>query len=77
VGEAIGRSPTVAVGVALSAMPVAAMVLTLIAPRARSNGFAIVAGWVRGIVVAGAILLALAARPPQATTASRRPGSPG
>jgi Sap-like sulfolipid-1-addressing protein len=59
-GEAIGQLLPFAVGVAVSPMPIVAMVLMLITPRARENGVAFVLGWVAGIAVAGAILLALA-----------------
>jgi threonine/homoserine/homoserine lactone efflux protein len=59
-GEAIGALLPFAVGVAVSPMPVVAMVLMLITPRARANGITFVLGWVLGIAVAGAILLSLA-----------------
>jgi membrane-associated phospholipid phosphatase len=42
-------------------MPIVAVVLMLVTPRARTNGPAFILGWVAGIAVAGAILLALAA----------------
>jgi hypothetical protein len=60
VGEAIGQLLPFAVGVALSPMPIVAMVLMLITPRARSNGLMFVLGWMIGIAAAGAILLAVA-----------------
>jgi hypothetical protein len=60
VGQAIGQLLPFAVGVAVSPMPVVAMVLMLITPRARVNGITFVAGWMAGIAVAGAILLAIA-----------------
>jgi hypothetical protein len=59
-GEAIGQLLPFAVGVAVSPMPIVAIVLMLITPRARQNGVAFMLGWVAGIAVAGAILLALA-----------------
>ncbi len=59
-GEAIGQSLPFAVGVALSPMPIIAMVLMLITPRARANGLTFVAGWMGGIAAGGAILLAIA-----------------
>ena len=49
-----------AVGVAVSPMPIVAMVLMLMTPRARANGVLFVLGWVLGIAVAGAVLLAVA-----------------
>jgi hypothetical protein len=60
VGEAIGQLLPFAVGVAISPMPVVAMVLMLMTPRARATGALFVLGWVLGIAVAGAILLSLA-----------------
>ena len=49
-----------AVGVAVSPMPIVAMVLMFITPRARANGVLFALGWVVGIAVAGAVLLAVA-----------------
>jgi Sap, sulfolipid-1-addressing protein len=60
VGEAIGQLLPFAVGVALSPMPVVAMVLMLMTPQARANGVTFVLGWMLGIGAAGTILLALA-----------------
>lgn len=59
-GEAIGQLLPFAVGVAVSPMPIVAVVLMLVTPRARTNGPAFLIGWVAGIAIAGAIFLALA-----------------
>ena len=59
-GEAIGQLLPFAVGVAVSPMPIVAVVLMLVTPRARSNGPAFLLGWIVGIAVAGAIVLAIA-----------------
>ena len=59
-GQAIGGLLPFAVGVALSPTPIVAMVLMLITPKARVNGLVFVLGWVVGVAVVGAILLALA-----------------
>jgi threonine/homoserine/homoserine lactone efflux protein len=59
-GEAIGQLLPFAVGVAISPTPIVAMILMLITPKARMNGFVFVLGWIVGIVVAGAVFLALA-----------------
>jgi hypothetical protein len=59
-GEAVGQSLPLAVGVALSPVPIIAVVLMLTTPRARANGPAFVAGWLVGLGVVGAIVLALA-----------------
>jgi threonine/homoserine/homoserine lactone efflux protein len=59
-GEAIGQLLPFAVGVAISPTPIVAVVLMLVTPRARSNGLAFLAGWILGIALAGAVLLAIA-----------------
>ena len=59
-GEAIGQSLPLAVGVALSPVPIIAVVLMLTTARARANGPAFVLGWLVGLGVVGAIVLALA-----------------
>jgi hypothetical protein len=59
-GEAIGQSLPLAIGVALSPVPIIAVVLMLTTPRARANGPAFVLGWLVGLGVVGAVVLALA-----------------
>ena len=54
-GEAIGQLLPFAVGVAVSPMPIVAMVLMLITPKAKVNGSVFLLGWVLGIAVAGTI----------------------
>jgi len=49
-----------AVGVAISPVPIIAIVLMLGTPRARSNGPAFALGWVIGLAIAGVVILALA-----------------
>jgi threonine/homoserine/homoserine lactone efflux protein len=56
-GEAIGQVLTLGVGVALSPVPIIAVVLMLGTPRARANGPAFVLGWVAGLAVAGTVIL--------------------
>jgi hypothetical protein len=55
--EAIGHSLPLAIGVALSPVPIIAVVLMLTTPRARSNGPAFVLGWLLGLGVVGAVVL--------------------
>jgi threonine/homoserine/homoserine lactone efflux protein len=57
VGEAIGQVLSLGVGVALSPVPIIAVVLMLGTPRARANGPAFVLGWVIGLSVVGTIVL--------------------
>lgn len=59
-GEAIGQLLPFAVGVAVSPMPIVAMVLMLVTPRARTNGPSFLLGWIVGVAGVGAVVLALA-----------------
>jgi threonine/homoserine/homoserine lactone efflux protein len=59
-GRAIGDILPMAVGVALSPVPIIAIVLMLGTPRARSNGPAFALGWLIGLSIAGGIVLSLA-----------------
>jgi Sap-like sulfolipid-1-addressing protein len=60
-GAAIGQSLSLAVGVALSPVPIIAVILMLVTPRAKSNGPAFIIGWLLGLAVVGTIVLAVAA----------------
>lgn len=70
-GQAIGSSLPLAVGVALSPIPIIAVVLILTSRRARSNGPAFVIGWLVGLAVIGAIVLSVAG-----PTGASKSGSP-
>jgi threonine/homoserine/homoserine lactone efflux protein len=59
-GEAIGQALAPAVGVALSPVPIIAVILLLVTPRARANGPAFVVGWILGLAALGAIVLSVA-----------------
>ncbi len=58
-GSAIGEILPVAIGIALSPLPIVAVILMLFTPRARANGLAFLAGWTGGLLVVGGILLVL------------------
>src|SRR3984885_11950383 len=58
-GQAIGGSLALAVGVALSPVPIIAVVLMLTTRRARVNGPLFVLGWLAGLAVVGAIVLSV------------------
>lgn len=60
-GGAIGQVLPTAVGVALSPLPIVAVVLLLVTARGRANGPAFVVGWFVGLAVVGAIVLSIAA----------------
>jgi threonine/homoserine/homoserine lactone efflux protein len=56
-GDAIGQVISLGIGVALSPIPIIAVVLMLATPRGRVNGPAFLGGWVLGLSVVGAIVL--------------------
>ena len=56
-GAAIGQVLSLGVGVALSPVPIIAVVLMLGTPRARANGPAFVLGWVVGLALVGTLVL--------------------
>jgi threonine/homoserine/homoserine lactone efflux protein len=58
-GDAIGQMLPSAVGVAVSPLPIIAVVLILVTPRARVNGPAFVLGCWLGIATVGGIVLAV------------------
>ena len=56
-GEAIGQVLSLGVGVAISPVPIIAVVLMLGTPRGRRNGPAFLLGWIAGLAVVGAVVL--------------------
>ena len=58
--QAIGNVLPSAVGVALSPIPIIAVILMLATPKARSNGLAFAAGWIGGLVVVSVVVLVVA-----------------
>lgn len=59
-GDAIGDLLPSAVGVALSPVPIVAVILMLGTPRARSNGPALALGWIGGLVAVTVLVLLVA-----------------
>ncbi len=59
-GGAIGQILPLAVGVALSPLPIIAVILMLVTARARVNGPAFIVGWLIGLAIVGAIVLGIA-----------------
>ncbi len=59
-GQAIGQALPYGVGVALSPVPIIAVVLMLATPQGRINGPTFLAGWIVGIAVLGTIVLLVA-----------------
>jgi hypothetical protein len=62
VGDAIGQTLPMAIAVALSPLPIIAVILMLVTPRARTNGPLFVVGCLIGLTVVGAIVLVAAGR---------------
>jgi threonine/homoserine/homoserine lactone efflux protein len=59
-GQTIGELLPSAVGVALSPVPIIAVILMLGTPRARSNGPAFAVGWVLGLVIVSVVVMLVA-----------------
>jgi threonine/homoserine/homoserine lactone efflux protein len=58
-GAAIGEILSFAVGVAISPIPVIAVILILFSAKPTANSLSFLLGWIIGLTVAGAIVLAL------------------
>ena len=56
-GEAIGQLLPFAIGVAVSPVPIAAAIVMLFTPKARTNGPMFLVGWIGGLLVVGTIVL--------------------
>jgi threonine/homoserine/homoserine lactone efflux protein len=72
--DAIGQVLSLAVGVAISPVPIIAVVLMLATPRGRVNGPAFLGGWLLGLTVVGAIVL-VASNGADATDADATPAT--
>lgn len=59
-GEVFGQMLPIAVGIAISPLPIVAVVLMLATPRGRVNGPAFVLAWIVGLAVVGAVVILLA-----------------
>ena len=57
--EAIGGSLPMAVGIALSPLPVASVIILLMTPQARTNAPAFLLGWIAGILAVGFVVFIL------------------
>ncbi|MFI0357406.1 GAP family protein [Actinomadura sp. 9N407] len=60
VGEVIGELLPLAIGVAISPIPIIAVILMLLAPKARDTGLGFLAGWALGIVLTTVVLVLIA-----------------
>jgi len=59
-GSAIGNILPLSLGVAISPIPIIAVILMLLSSKARTNGPAFLVGWVAGLVVVSIAVTALA-----------------
>jgi len=59
-GDVIGQVLPTALGVAVSPVPIIAVILMLLAPRARASSVGFLVGWLVGIVVATSVFVLLA-----------------
>ena len=71
--EVIGAVLPLALGVAVSPIPIIAAILMLLSPRARSTGLGFLVGWVLGIVVAVVVFTLIAALIPQGSSDEAKP----
>ncbi len=56
-GDVIGQILPLAIGVALSPMPIIAVILMLATPKGKTNGLAFSLGWLSGSTIAAAVVL--------------------
>ncbi|MEU6479162.1 GAP family protein [Streptomyces sp. NPDC047017] len=59
-GKVLGDVLGLAAGVAISPLPIIAVILVLATPRGRLNGVLFTVGWLLGLAVLGAVMLAIA-----------------
>ena len=70
-GSAIGQVLPLAIGVAISPVPIIALILMLLSKSATKNSLAFALGWIFGLTVVGVVVLALGLGP--TAVASRTP----
>ncbi len=59
-GDAVGGTLGLAVGVAISPVPIIAIILMLATPRGRANGTLFAVGWLAGLAALGTVVLLVA-----------------
>ena len=64
-GHVLGDIFPAAIGVAISPIPIIAVILMLFTPKARSNGPAFLVGWILALLAVGAIGIVIADRASQ------------
>jgi threonine/homoserine/homoserine lactone efflux protein len=72
-GESLGAILPLALGVAISPIPIIAAILMLLSPKAKGTSIGFLAGWIVGIVVALVVFILLAAIIPEADPDASKP----
>lgn len=72
-GSAIGDLLPLAVGIAISPMPVVAAILMLLSPKARTTSLAFLAGWLVGVVITLIVFTLLSSILPRSDPNQARP----
>jgi threonine/homoserine/homoserine lactone efflux protein len=75
--QVIGQILPLAVGIDISALSIAAVILMLGTPKARSNGLTFLVGWIVGLFVVGGIALVLASAADLSSSTDSASRSPG
>ena len=58
--QVVGELLPLALGIAISPIPIIAIIVILMTPKARSNGLAFLLGWMAGLLIVGGIALVVA-----------------
>jgi threonine/homoserine/homoserine lactone efflux protein len=62
VGSTLGQILPLALGVGINPLPIIAMILILLTPRAKASGLTFLAGWLLGLTAVGGVAIAIANR---------------
>ncbi|WP_353827096.1 GAP family protein [Agromyces sp. SYSU T0242] len=74
-GAVIGETLPLAVGIAISPIPIIAAILMLLSPKARSTSVGFLVGWVLGIAVAATVFTLLSSALPEGEDDAAKPVS--
>ncbi|WP_221586314.1 GAP family protein [Microbacterium sp. G2-8] len=72
-GPAIGQTLPLALGIAISPVPIIVAVLMLLSPKARTTSVGYLIGWILGVVIATSAFVLLAQVLPETTDAGPKP----
>ena len=68
-GSTLGQILPLALGVGINPLPIIAMILILLTPRAKASGLTFLAGWLLGLTAVGGVAIAIANRSEGSTLA--------